>query len=114
MDAGRLSRETGSLCHSFHGLTRVMIVAVQGFQAYFDVLILVLNIIGYGEDRREQCTAFGGAAFSTLKRKSPAMPGFFHGKYFDADRHWRYSKNNSTPIPWAFAVGSGRELGIIN
>jgi len=26
-----------------------MAVAVQGFQAYFDVLILVLNIIGYGE-----------------------------------------------------------------
>jgi len=49
MDAGRLRRETGSLCHSFHGLTRVMAVAVQGFQAYFDVLILVLNIIGYGE-----------------------------------------------------------------
>jgi hypothetical protein len=24
MDAGRLRRETGSLCHSFHGLTRVM------------------------------------------------------------------------------------------
>jgi len=39
MDAGRLRRETGSLCHSFHGLTRVMAVAVQGFQAYFDVRI---------------------------------------------------------------------------
>ena len=56
MDAGRLRRETGSLCHSFHGLTRVMAVAVQGFQAYFDVLILALNIIAYGEDRRDLCT----------------------------------------------------------
>lgn len=28
----------------------VMAVAVQGVQAYFDVLILVLNIIGYGEE----------------------------------------------------------------
>ena len=62
-----------------------MAVAVQGFQACFDVLILVLNIIGYGEDRRDLCTALGGEAFSTLKRRSPAMPGFFHGKYFDAD-----------------------------
>jgi hypothetical protein len=85
MDAGRLRRETGSLCHSFHGLMRVMAVAVQGYQAYFDVLILVLNIIGYGEDRRDLCTALGGEAFSTLKRRSPAMPGVFHGKYFDAD-----------------------------
>jgi hypothetical protein len=61
-----------------------MAVAVQGFQAYFDVLILVLNINGYGEDLRDLCTALGGEAFSTLKR-SPAMPGFFHGRYFDAD-----------------------------
>jgi hypothetical protein len=60
-----------------------MAVAVQGFQAYFDVLILVPNIIAYGEDRRDLCTALGGEAFSTLKRKSPVMPGFFHGKYFD-------------------------------
>lgn len=60
MDAGRLRRETGSLCHSFHGLTRVMTVAVQGFQACFDVLILVLNLIGYGEDRCDLCTALGG------------------------------------------------------
>lgn len=37
-----------------------MAVAVQGFQAYFGVLILVLNIIGYGEDRRDLCTALGG------------------------------------------------------
>ena len=35
MDAGRLRRETGSLCHSFYVLTRVMADAVQGFQAYF-------------------------------------------------------------------------------
>ncbi len=85
MDAGRLRRETGSLCHSVHGLTRVMAVAVQGFQAYFDVPILVFNIIGYGEDRRDLCTALGGEAFSTLKRRSPAMPGFFNGRHFDAD-----------------------------
>ena len=39
MDAGRLRRETGRFCLSFHGLMRVMTVAVQGFQAYFDVLI---------------------------------------------------------------------------
>lgn len=57
MDAGRLRRETGSLCHGFHGLMRVLAVAVQGFQAYFDVLILVLNIIGYGEDRCDLCAA---------------------------------------------------------
>ena len=62
-----------------------MAVAVQGFQAYFDVLILVLNIIGYGEDRRELCTALGGEAFSTLKRRSPAMPGIFNGRCFEAD-----------------------------
>ncbi|MDD5057697.1 MAG: hypothetical protein PHQ60_07475, partial [Sideroxydans sp.] len=79
MDASRLRRESGSLCHSFHGLTRVMAVAVQGFQAYFDVLILVLNIIAYGEDRRDLCIALGGEAFSSLKRRSPAMPGFFLG-----------------------------------
>jgi hypothetical protein len=85
MDAGRLRRESGSLSHSFHGQTRVMAVAVRGFQAYFDVLLLVLNIICYGEDRRELCTALGGEAFSTLKRRSLAMPGFFHGNYFDAD-----------------------------
>ena len=85
MDAGWLRRETGRRCLSFHGLTRVMAVAVQGFQAYFDVLILVLNMIDYGEDRRDLCTALGGDAGSTLKRKSPAMPGVFHGKYFDAD-----------------------------
>lgn len=97
MDAGRLRRETGSLCHSSHGLTRVMAVAVQGCQAYFDVLILVLNIIAYGEDRRDPCTALGGVAFSTLKRRSPAMPGFFHGKYFDADPV--SFENNSTPVP---------------
>jgi hypothetical protein len=60
MDAGRLRRVTGSLCHSSHGLTRVTAIAVQGFQAYFDVLILVLNKIGYGEDRRDLCTALGG------------------------------------------------------
>ncbi|MDD5059342.1 MAG: hypothetical protein PHQ60_15910, partial [Sideroxydans sp.] len=84
MDASRLRRESGSLCHSFHGLTRVMAVAVQGFQAYFDVLVLVINIFGYGEDRRDLCTALGGEAFSTVKRRSPALPGFFHGKYFDA------------------------------
>jgi len=60
MDAGRLRRETSSLRLSFHGLTRVMAVAVQGFQAYFDVLILVLNIIAYGEDRRDLCTELGG------------------------------------------------------
>lgn len=80
MDAGRLRRKTGSLCLSFHGLARVMAVAVQGFQAYFDDLILVLNLIGYGEDRRDLCTALGGEAFSTLKRRSPAMPGFFQWK----------------------------------
>jgi hypothetical protein len=51
-----------------------MAVAVQGFQAYFGVLILALNIIGYGEDRHDLCTALGGEAFSTLKRRSPAMP----------------------------------------
>lgn len=68
MDAGRLRRETGSLCHSFHGLTRVMAVAVQGFQAYFDVLILVLNIIGYGEDRRDLCTAWRG--YTCVKSKA--------------------------------------------
>ena len=66
MDAGCLRRETGSLCPSVHGLMRVMAVALQGFQAYFDVLILVLNIIGYGEDRRDPCTAFGGEVFGTL------------------------------------------------
>lgn len=33
MDAGRLGRETGSLCHSFYGLARVMVDAGQGFQA---------------------------------------------------------------------------------
>ncbi len=60
MDACRLRRVTGSLCLSFHGLTRVMTVAVQGFQAYFDVLILVLKIIGHGEDRRDLCTARRG------------------------------------------------------
>lgn len=85
MDAGRLRRETGRLCFSFHGLKRVLAVAVQSFQAYFDVLILVLNTIGYGEDRRDLCTALGGGAFSTLKRRSPAMPGFFNGRYCDAD-----------------------------
>jgi len=62
-----------------------MAVAVQGFHAYFDVLILVLNRIGYGEDWRDLCTALGGEAFSTLKRRSPAMPGFFNGRYFNAD-----------------------------
>lgn len=45
MDAGRLRRETGSLCYSFHGLARVMVDAAQGFQEYFDVLVLVLNIV---------------------------------------------------------------------
>lgn len=85
MDAGRLRRDTGSLCLSFKGLMWVVAVAVQGVQGYFDVLILVLNIIGYGEDRRDLCTALGGVAFSTLKRRSPAMPGFFNGRYFNAD-----------------------------
>ncbi|OIQ87066.1 hypothetical protein GALL_310910 [mine drainage metagenome] len=56
---------------------RVLVVAGQGFQAYFDIQILVLNVIGYGEDRRDLCTALGGEAFSTLKRRSPAMPGFY-------------------------------------
>lgn len=82
MDAGWLRRVTGCLCHSFHGLTRVLAVAVQGFLAYFDVLILVLNIIGYGEDRRDLCTALVGDAFSTLKRRSPAIPGFYQWKVF--------------------------------
>lgn len=85
MDARRLRRETGGPCLCFHGLMRVLAVAAQTFQAYFNVLILALNIIGYGEDRRDLCTALGGEVFSTLKRRSPAMPGFFHGKYFDAD-----------------------------
>ncbi len=39
MDAGWLRRETGRLCLSFHGLTRVLAVAVQGFQECFDVLV---------------------------------------------------------------------------
>lgn len=39
MDAGRLRRETGSLCHSFYDLTRVMADAAQGFQEYLDVLV---------------------------------------------------------------------------
>lgn len=39
MDACRLRRVTASLFLSFHGLTRVMAVAVLGFQAYFDVLV---------------------------------------------------------------------------
>jgi hypothetical protein len=37
-----------------------MAVAVQSFPAYFDDLILVLNIVGYGEDRRDLCTEIGG------------------------------------------------------
>jgi len=79
MDAGRLRRVTGRPCLCFHGLTRVLADAAQGFLACFDVLILALNLIGYGEDRRDLCTALGGAALSTLKRRSPAMPGFIHG-----------------------------------
>lgn len=39
MDAGRLRRETGGLCHSLYDLTRVMADAMQGFQEYFDVLV---------------------------------------------------------------------------
>jgi hypothetical protein len=37
-----------------------MAAAAQSFQAYFDILIFVLNIIAYGEDRRDLCTALGG------------------------------------------------------
>ena len=110
MDAGRLRRETGSLCHSFHGLTRVMTVAVQGFQAYFDVLILVLNIIRYGEDRRDLCIALGGVAFSTLKRRSPAMPDFFHGKYFDADHV--SSRKNWNPISKSSIASATTQTGL--
>jgi hypothetical protein len=64
-----------------------MAVAVQGFQAYFDVLMLALNIIGYGEDRRDLCTAFGGEAFSAPKRRSPAMPGFFNADPISLDNN---------------------------
>ena len=60
MDTGRLRRVTGRLCLGFHGLMRVLAVAVQGFQGYFDVLLLVLNLIGYGEDRCDLCIARRG------------------------------------------------------
>jgi len=75
MDAGRIRRETGSLCHSVHGLTRVMAVAVRGFQAYFDVLILVLNIIGYGEDRRDLCTPLARELRNIIERASLLCDG---------------------------------------
>lgn len=39
MDAGRLRRVTGSLCLSFHGLTRVLAVAVLTPLACFDTLV---------------------------------------------------------------------------
>ncbi len=64
MDAGRLRRETGNLCHSFHGLTRVMTDAAQGFQA---VLIFPRN----------KSATFSVLFCSFVKEKqSPAMPGF--------------------------------------
>ena len=44
MDACRLRRKTGSLCHSFHGLPRVMADAAQRFQQHFGFLVLVLNM----------------------------------------------------------------------